>query len=85
FLERYQLDFRNETTVEGALARDLFVAVKRLSKDFGLSFSMNSVQQFAQRFSNDLDTIRQAGFEIVVNRSEHSIRRTATYDITYLV
>jgi DNA primase len=61
------------------------VAVKRLSKDFGLSFNMNSVQQFAQRFSNDLDTIRQAGFEIVVNRSEHSIRRTATYDITYLV
>jgi len=85
FLERYQLDFRSETTVEGALARDLFVAVKRLSKDFGLSFNMNSVQQFAQRFSNDLDTIRQAGFEIVVNRSEHSIRRTATYDITYLV
>lgn len=85
FLERYQLDFRNETTVEGALARDLFVAVKRLSKDFGLSFSMNSVQQFAQRFSNDLDTIRQAGFEIAVNRSEHSVRRTATYDITYLV
>jgi DNA primase len=85
FLERYQIDFRNETTVEGALARDLFVAVKRLSKDFGLSFSMNSVQQFAQRFSNDLDTIRQAGFEIAVNRSEHSVRRTATYDITYLV
>jgi DNA polymerase III delta prime subunit len=85
FLERYQLDFRSETTVEGALARDLFVAVKRLSKDFGLSFSMNSVQQFAQRFSNDLDTIRQAGFEIAVNRSEHSVRRTATYDITYLV
>jgi hypothetical protein len=85
FLERYQIDFRNETTVEGALARDLFVAIKRLSKDFGLSFSMNSVQQFAQRFSNDLDTIRQAGFEIAVNRSEHSVRRTATYDITYLV
>ena len=27
FLERYQIDFRSETTVEGALARDLFVAV----------------------------------------------------------
>ena len=84
FLERYQIEFQNETTIEGALARDLFVAIKRLSKDFGLSFGMNSVQQFAQRFSNDLDTIRQAGFEITVNRQEHSVRRTATYHITYL-
>jgi hypothetical protein len=48
FLERYQIDFRNERTIEDALARDLFVAVKRLSKDFGLSFAMNSVQQYAQ-------------------------------------
>lgn len=47
-LERYQIDFRNERTIEDALARDLFVAVKRLSKDFGLSFAMNSVQQYAQ-------------------------------------
>ncbi len=85
FLERYQIDFQDETTIEGALARDLFVALKRLSKDFGLSFHMNSVQQFAQRFSNDLDTIRQVGFDITVNRSSLSVRRTATYDVTFLV
>jgi len=84
FLERYQIDFSDENTIEGARARDLFIALKRLSKDFGLSFNMNTVQQFAQRFSNDIDTIRQAGFEIKVNRSEHSVRRTATYDTTYL-
>jgi len=85
FLERYQIDFQDETTIKGALARDLFVAIKRLSKDFGLSFHMNSVQQFAQRFSNDLETIREVGFEITVNRSSHSVRRTATYDITFLI
>ncbi|MBI2818147.1 MAG: hypothetical protein HYX72_14525 [Acidobacteria bacterium] len=84
FLERYQIDFRDETTIEGALARDLFVALKRLSKDFGLPFSLNSVQQFAQRFANDLDTIRQAGFEIEVKRPERVGHGTATYDVTYL-
>jgi len=52
-------------------------------RDFGLSFSMNSVQQFAQRFSNDLETIRQAGFQITVNRPETVGHRTATYDIAY--
>jgi len=46
---------------------------------------MNSVQQFAQRFSNDLETIRQVGFEITVNRPVHSVRRTATYDITCII
>jgi len=44
---------------------------------------MNSVQQFAQRFSNDLETIRQAGFQITVNRPETVGHRTATYDIAY--
>lgn len=84
FLERYHIKFRDEATIEGVLARDLFVSLKRLSKDFGLSFTMNNVKQFAQRLSNDLETIRQAGFEITVNRPEKSVRRTATYDINAL-
>jgi DNA primase len=78
FLERYQLDFLDEETIEGALARDLFIALKRLAKDFGLSFHMNSVQQFAQRFSNDLETIREVGFEIEIHQHRSRIR---TYDI----
>ena len=84
FLERYQIDFRNVTTIEGALARDLFVAIKRLPKDFTLSFSMNSVQPFAHRFSDDLDTIRQAGFEIAVNRPQCAGHWRAAYPITWL-
>ena len=61
FLERYQINFRDETRIEGALARDLYIALNRLAKDFGLAFHMRSVQQFAQRFSNDLDTVRGVG------------------------
>ncbi|WP_218188086.1 hypothetical protein [Desulfosarcina cetonica] len=60
------------------MARDLFIALKRLAKDFGLSFHMNSVQQFAQRFSNDLETIRDVGFEIAIHQHRSRIR---TYDI----
>jgi len=74
FLERYQLDFRDENTIEGALARDLFIALKRLAKDFGLSFNMNSVQQF----SNDLETIRQAPKQRSTDRTVQVTRRLLT-------
>ena len=78
FLERYQIDFRDETRIEGALARDLYIALNRLAKDFGLAFPMRSVQQFVQRFSNDLDTIREVGFEITIRHGRANVR---TYDI----
>ena len=81
FMERYQLDFEDEDTIKDALARDLFIALRRISKDFSLSFNMKSVQQFAQRFSNDLGIIIEAGFQINVNRVRS---RTTTYDIAYL-
>ena len=80
FLERYQIDFRDETFIKGALARDLYIALNRLAKDFGLAFHMRSVQQFAQRFSNDLETIRDVGFEIEIHRRRANMR---TYDIRY--
>jgi hypothetical protein len=38
-----------------------------VAKEFNLSFQMTSVQQFAQRFSNDLAAIREGGFEITIN------------------
>ncbi len=82
FLERYQIDFRDENRIEGALARDLYIALNRLAKDFGLAFHMRSVQQFAQRFSNDLETIREVGFEIEIHQGRSNIR---TYDISCLL
>ena len=81
FLERYQIEFQDEATIQGALARELFTALKRVSKEFGLTLGMSSVQQFVQRLANDQETVRQAGFEITINRPECAGHRTATYDI----
>jgi len=74
--------------IGGVLARDLFVALRRVAKEFNLSFQMTSVQpataglprarQFAQRFSNDLAAIREGGFEITINELRS---RGRTYDI----
>ena len=66
--------------LEGQVAS---LSYERLIKDFGLSFNMNSVQQFTQRPSNDLEAIRQASFKMTANRPESIGHRTATYDIAY--
>ncbi len=79
YLESYPLDFPDEHTIRGALARDLFVALKRFAKDAGLSFPMSTVQQFVQRFANDLDTVRRAGFTITIREQSG---RSSAYDIT---
>lgn len=78
FLERYQIEFAEERLIQGARARDLFVALRRVSKEFNLPFTMTSVQQFAQRFSNDLAAVQDAGFEIAIHEQRSRIR---TYDI----
>jgi len=89
FLERYQIEFEEEDVIGGVLARDLFVALRRVAKEFNLSFQMTSVQQFAQRFSrsgggprgpshNDLGATREAGFEITINELRSRVR---TYNI----
>jgi len=79
FSERYQIQMADVDRLEGVLARELFIALKRVAKEYSLVFNMNSVQQFAQRFTNDMDIVRGAGFEITVNFHAHRIR---TYDIT---
>jgi len=78
FLERYQIEFEEEDAIGAVLGRDLFVALRRVAKEFNLSFQMTSVQQFAQRFSNDLAAIREGGFEITINELRS---RGRTYDI----
>ena len=84
FIQEYQVALTEDEKLENVLARDLFVALRAVARHRNLRFDLNTVQQFAQRFANDLDTIRQAGFNITVKRSEGGVRRTATYDITYL-
>jgi len=43
-LEHYQVEFEEEDVIRGALARELFVALRRVAKEFNLSFPMTSVQ-----------------------------------------
>jgi DNA primase len=81
FSERYQIEMAGVDRIEGVLARELFIALKRVAKEYSLSFNLNSVQQFAQRFANDMDTIRASGFGITINNHAHRIR---TYDIVCL-
>ncbi len=81
FLERYQVEFDGEGAIRGILARDLFVALRRAAKEFNLVFTMTSVQQFAQRFRNDLPAIRDAGFEVTIHELGN---RRRSYDLRRL-
>jgi hypothetical protein len=74
FVEKYQVQFTGEGAIEDVLARELFVSLKRVAREFGLAFPMTSVQQFAQRFSNDLETVRAAGFDVDVRLDCRSVR-----------
>ncbi|MFB3882535.1 MAG: CHC2 zinc finger domain-containing protein [Armatimonadota bacterium] len=78
FLERYQLQFGDDGELRGVLARDLFVALRRVAREFNLTFAITSVQQFAQRFANDLPAIQDAGFAVTINEHRSRVR---TYDI----
>ena len=78
FYERYQVTFSGVDKIEGATGQELFIALTRLSGDFRFPFAMSTPQQFYQRFTNDIETIREAGF--VVEIQNLSGRRRA-YDI----
>ena len=81
FRSQYQVDFRDETCIEGALARDLYIALNCVANNLKLAFNIRSVQQFTQRFANDLDTIREVGFEITIHHRRANVR---TYDIRWV-
>jgi DNA primase len=74
FIQRYQIQFEKDCSLGPVLSWNLFVALKRISRDFGLVFNLNSSRQFAQRFSNDLDVIRAAGFSILDGKNNHGTR-----------
>lgn len=81
FTERYQIEFEDENSIKGVLSRELFIALKRVAKEYSLSFDMMSVQQFVQRFANDMKTIEDAGFRVTINNGAHRVR---TYDISLI-
>ena len=85
FVQKYQLTPSDDGKLENVLSRDLFVALKGVARWYTPALRHGFRQQFTQRFTNDLDTIRQAGFRITKNRAARAGHATATYDLTYLL
>jgi hypothetical protein len=52
--------FEDAASLQKVVPRELFVALKRVSRDFGLRFEMDSSRQFAQRLVNELESMRGA-------------------------
>ncbi len=75
FLARYQVQLEENGSLKEVLSRKLFVALKRVARNFGLRFEMDSSRQFAQRFANDLETIREAGFDVVISQKRYGTKR----------
>ncbi len=71
---KYLIDFSSDGSICNVLARGLLSALGKMSRDFCLSFGYRSVQQFAQRFTNDAKVIEESGFEIVTNIPPHRKR-----------
>jgi len=74
FVARYQIQFEEDGYLKKVFSRELFVALKRVVRDFGLRFEMDSSKQFAQRFANDLETIRGAGFDVVISQKRYGTK-----------
>jgi DNA primase len=74
FVARYQVQLEEDGCLKEVLSRELFVALKRVARDFGLRFEMDSSRQFAQRFANDLETIREAGFDVVISQKRYGTK-----------
>ena len=64
FIERYQVEFQTSNTLEPLFAGRLFSALKRITKDFGLSFGFKDAGQLAKRLVNDQQLLADIGFTI---------------------
>ena len=73
--------FRDETRIEGTLARDLYIARNRPAKDFGRAFPMSIRAAVHAGFSNGRGTIRDEGYEISIRPGRADMR---TYEIRYV-
>jgi DNA primase len=82
FYRRSQLtEFNEDGVLVDVKASDLFRAMQRIAKrEHGLPFDYVSGHQFARRFSDDLETIRSAGFEIKI-REDYKKRKLYTISL----
>ena len=74
FVQKYQVALSEDEKLENVLSRDLFVALKGIARWYNVRFDMDSSRQFAQRLANDLETLREAGFEIETTKNRNGIK-----------
>ena len=74
FVQKYQVALSEDEKLENVLSRDLFVALKGIARWYNVRFDMDSSRQFAQRLANDLETLREAGFEIAITKNRNGIK-----------
>jgi DNA primase len=72
FIERYQVEFQTSYALEPLFAGRLFSALKRITKDFGLSFGFKDAGQLAKRLVNDQQLLVDIGFHIERRYNSHS-------------
>ncbi len=80
FTERYLVHFDDEEHLNPLPAGKLLTALNRISGDFGLNWKMKTARQLSSRLRNDLQVIRDAGFEI--EWIYNSDRKTYNYNVS---
>jgi hypothetical protein len=78
YFKTYHLKFSDDYTIDGVLAKELHIALKKFSTGKGLQYDYKSAMQFIQRFRNNMKIIRQAGFAV----EEQEARNKKSYTIT---
>jgi DNA primase len=81
FIERYQVRFDDQHTMEPVSAGKLLTALRRVGREFNLEFEYKKPAQLGRRISNDLQVIRDAGFIIERERNAHT--KNFEYQIRY--
>ena len=69
-----------DNVIVGALARNLYIALKRVARDGGLTCEVRSPVQMGVRLQTDRVAIKAAGFKVEVTKGRANQQR---YTITY--
>ena len=72
FIERYQVRFKDQNTMEPMSAGRLLATLCKVGQEFGLQFEYKKPAQLGRRISNDLQVIRDAGICIERERDVHT-------------
>ncbi len=80
FVERYQINMANRNHIDRISTGKLLVALRRISKDFGLEFAFKTPAQLGKRIYNDLKTIESAGINVV--RQRNSVSKNWEYSFS---